>query len=371
MRLEVYVDGRWVTDNSRESTGNDSYILPLTRVATPGTHQVRAAIGDVVSEPTTIERYKPITIGHVSQKLIGLGTNVWGNIGDTQSAKVWTEAYFDGKWQVSRVSTAQSNGNLLIPLTYGINSSGVHRYRVGVQYADGSVVRTQSFELRRLARPTIATAGTKEIGKGTNAWGKIDGGAGVKVWTEVLVDGKWKVSRIGQADSYGNYVLPLTYAQDVAGTQKYRVGAQYADGTVARSTEATLTRTNPAYDLDKRCLTGRALCASKTTRKLHWVVDGKVLAVMDARFGKPSSPTREGQFSVGWKSRYHVSSLYGSSMPWAMFFSGGQAVHYSADFAAYGYSRPGSHGCINIRDAKTLDWVYSQVRVGDKVVVHW
>ena len=51
------------------------------------------------------------------------------------------------------------------------------------------------------------------------------------------------------------------------------------------------------------------------------------------------TPTREGLFHVGWKSRDHVSKLYDSAMPFAMFFSGGQAVHYSSDFAARGYCR--------------------------------
>ena len=54
-------------------------------------------------------------------------------------------------------------------------------------------------------------------------------------------------------------------------------------------------------------------------------------------------------FHVGWKSRDHVSKLYDSAMPFAMFFSGGQAVHYSSDFAARGYSGA-SHGCVNVRD---------------------
>ena len=44
-----------------------------------------------------------------------------------------------------------------------------------------------------------------------------------------------------------------------------------------------------------------------------------------------------------------MSTLYDSSMPFAMFFDGGQAVHYSADFAADGYYGA-SHGCVNIRD---------------------
>jgi peptidoglycan hydrolase-like protein with peptidoglycan-binding domain len=124
--------------------------------------------------------------------------------------------------------------------------------------------------------------------------------------------------------------------------------------------------------LDPRCLTGRAMCIDKTSRTLRWVVDGHVLQTLDARFGSTlnDTPTREGLFHVYLKDADHVSHLYGSSMPYAMFFSGGQAVHYSSDFATVGYNGA-SHGCVNIRDYDGIRWLFSQVRVGDKVVVYW
>ncbi len=56
-------------------------------------------------------------------------------------------------------------------------------------------------------------------------------------------------------------------------------------------------------------------------------------------------------------------------MPYAMFFSRGQAVHYSADFAARGYDGA-SHGCVNVRDRDAVAALFDQVRVGDKVVVY-
>lgn len=124
--------------------------------------------------------------------------------------------------------------------------------------------------------------------------------------------------------------------------------------------------------LDPRCQTGRTLCIDKSSSTLRWVVDGDVVRTMDARFGSTvnGTPTREGQFSVTFKSRDHVSSLYDSEMPFAMFFSGGQAVHYSSDFATYGYNGA-SHGCVNIRDYDGIASLYDQVQVGDKVVVYW
>ena len=121
--------------------------------------------------------------------------------------------------------------------------------------------------------------------------------------------------------------------------------------------------------LDPRCTTGRAMCVDKSSRSLRWVVDGVVLKTVEVRFGSDELPTREGAFAVFRKSRDHVSSLYDTPMPFAMFFSGGQAVHYSPDFAANGYDGA-SHGCVNVRDRAAVAWLFDQVRLGDKVIVY-
>ncbi|RST00154.1 murein L,D-transpeptidase [Streptomyces sp. WAC05374] len=128
--------------------------------------------------------------------------------------------------------------------------------------------------------------------------------------------------------------------------------------------------TNELDKPDARCMTGRVLCISKESRTLAWMIDGKVVSAMDVRFGSENTPTREGTFKVDRKERTWKSTLYHTSMPYSMFFSGGQAVHYSADFAARGYNG-GSHGCVNVRDMDRLETVFEQVKVGDKVVVHW
>ena len=122
--------------------------------------------------------------------------------------------------------------------------------------------------------------------------------------------------------------------------------------------------------LDPRCKTGRALCVDKSTNSLRWVVDGEVVSTFDVRFGSDELPTDEGAFTVYTKSRDHVSSLYDTSMPFAMFFSGGQAVHYSPDFAATGYSGA-SHGCVNVRDYDGIAALFDEVQIGDKVIVYW
>ncbi|GAA2241931.1 lipoprotein [Streptomyces ruber] len=126
----------------------------------------------------------------------------------------------------------------------------------------------------------------------------------------------------------------------------------------------------PAAAPDARCMTGRVMCISKTSRTLRWMVDGRTVMTVAVRFGSELTPTREGVFEVSFKSRHHVSTLYDTPMPYAMFFSGGQAVHYSSDFAARGYYGA-SHGCVNVRDEERIAELFAQVRAGDKVVVYW
>jgi L,D-transpeptidase catalytic domain len=132
---------------------------------------------------------------------------------------------------------------------------------------------------------------------------------------------------------------------------------------------ADATRRPFAAPLDARCETGRVICVDKTARTLRWVVDGRVLMTFDARFGGPKTPTREGRFRVYDMLRFHESSLYGTQMPFAMFFSGGQAVHYSKEFKVDGYDGA-SHGCVNLRDRRGVAELFDRVREGDKVVVY-
>jgi hypothetical protein len=132
-------------------------------------------------------------------------------------------------------------------------------------------------------------------------------------------------------------VAPKIAPQVAVAPQKATVATK---ATAATKSSAVVGK----YRLDKRCLTkGRVLCINKKTRKLVYVVNGKAIQVADARFGARKTPTRNGVFKVYRKSKNHVSSLYHSAMPYAMFFSGGQAVHYSSDFKARGYNGA-SHG---------------------------
>lgn len=371
-------DGRWSRSQTRQTKSGGQYAIPLTyNTTTPGTQRwrvsARSSNGTIVhSDAFTFTRRTGVSAKTATVAAVGARSNVWGAVPGGAGARVWTQALVGGRWSTSQVGTANKSGAYALPLTYGARTRGTQQFRVQARTTDGRMTTSQTVRLRRVNRPTMATAGSAPAGRKANAWGTVDGAAGAQVWTEVqLAKGSWSRSQVGRVSSAGRYTLPLTYGAANPGTYRFRVGVRYPGGVVVYSNAATFRRTDARYNLDSRCFTGaRVMCASKSARKLYYVRNGKVAYVLDARFGAASYPTREGVHHVFWKSRHHVSSIYGTAMPWAMFFNGGQAVHYSDNFRRVGWDHPGSGGCINIRDAKTLDRIYREVRNGDKVVVH-
>ena len=167
-------------------------------------------------------------------------------------------------------------------------------------------------------------------------------------WTDGLVQGLWGA----RGYENGSYGYPVEDPYIISGKTSQRFEGGYLTSAV-----------------DSRCLTGRTLCASKNDRKLRWMINGQIVQTLDARFGCSSAPSDNGQFKVYWKSYNHTSTIYNTWMPRAMFYNGGEAIHYSGDFAARGYAGC-SHGCVNIRDWDGINWLYNQVREGDKVVVY-
>ncbi|QGF25222.1 L,D-transpeptidase family protein [Raineyella fluvialis] len=158
---------------------------------------------------------------------------------------------------------------------------------------------------------------------------------------------------------------------DKARADKARADKARADQAKADLARASASAIQAAPDTDPRCGYGTVMCVSKSARKLWFMKDGQIIRTVDVRFGLESDPerrTREGNFLVFRKEAEWTSNLYGSDMPYAMFFSGGEAVHFSSDFAARGYAG-NSHGCVNVRDKAALAAIFDQVEVGTTRVV--
>lgn len=135
---------------------------------------------------------------------------------------------------------------------------------------------------------------------------------------------------------------------------------------------------NHVGDLPQACLKEKkAICIDKTSKLLRYVHKGKVVLTLDVRFGVPGLDTPTGSYRVYYKDRYATSGINGPDtprvpMPYALFFNGDIAVHYSPTFAASGYyPGGGSHGCVNVADLKGVSWLFDQAPVGTLVHVYW
>ncbi|MFF3936073.1 L,D-transpeptidase family protein [Streptomyces phaeofaciens] len=100
-------------------------------------------------------------------------------------------------------------------------------------------------------------------------------------------------------------------------------------------------------------------------RQLTWVQKGTkvVFGPVSVRTGRAAYPTRKGWHTVYWKHKNHTSTLYDTPMPYAQFFSGGQAFHAVYDTL---HTTIGSMGCVNLTvgDARKL---WDVLKKGDRV----
>jgi hypothetical protein len=179
---------------------------------------------------------------------------------------------------------------------------------------------------------------------------------------------EWMGYPIAESDTDKEVLWDSTIAAVKKFQSKFGISAS---GEIGQTTWDRLKQlSGDVGELPSACLGERTLCVDKTQKLLRLVDHGKVELTLDARFGLPGTVTREGSFRVNRKSRDHWSTLYRTWMPFAMFFSGGQAVHYSPFFARDGYYG-GSHGCIGLRDFKMAAWLYDHISMGTKVYVYW
>ncbi len=297
--------------------------------------------------------------------------SITGRFPTDSAIRVWGQIWIPSqrRWSNTPVTTTNSNGSYTITSNYHSYASERQTWRVAARHTDGQIQYTQTTVVTRAAASVSAPANIP-TGSPIRLTGKFPTSSPLRVWGQVWQPSqrRWSNTPVTTTNSNGSYTITSNYHSNVSERQTWRVAAEYPDGQISYTSNVTTRRISTR--LDARCLNGRVLCVSKSDRRLYWVIDGKIITSMDARFGRRGMETREGTFRVYWKSRHHVSSIYHTSMPLAMFFSRGQAIHYSPDFARHGYNSPGSHGCINIRDRTKLTWLFNRVRTGDKVVVY-
>jgi len=99
---------------------------------------------------------------------------------------------------------------------------------------------------------------------------------------------------------------------------------------------------------------------SKSTQTMHVYVHGTYYASWPVSTGRGSYATPSGTFRPQRLERYWYSRKYNNApMHYAVFYSGGYAIHSTAETGRLG--RPASHGCIRLAPSHARQF-YSLVR---------
>jgi lipoprotein-anchoring transpeptidase ErfK/SrfK len=107
---------------------------------------------------------------------------------------------------------------------------------------------------------------------------------------------------------------------------------------------------------------GVRACVDLSANQAWLIRDGVVeFGPVQVSHGRKGFRTPPGTFRVSFHSRNHVSSIYGSRMPYAVFFNGGIAFH-QGDLGSR------SHGCIRLSRSSARTFFESLAR-GDVVQV--
>ncbi|MGI0496680.1 L,D-transpeptidase [Limnospira platensis CENA597] len=104
-------------------------------------------------------------------------------------------------------------------------------------------------------------------------------------------------------------------------------------------------------------------------RLIAWEGNKAVYAVIVST-GKPSTPTRVGNFRV--QTKYRSTRMTGPGydvpdVPYTMYYDGGMAIHGAYWHNMFG--TPVSHGCTNVA-VDHARWLFEWASVGTPVVVH-
>jgi len=140
-----------------------------------------------------------------------------------------------------------------------------------------------------------------------------------------------------------------------------------AQGYAGKVTSKLVTRLRHSVDRADRCAPQAKVVCVDLKSQTVWIAKRGVTkwGPYAIRSGRDGYETRKGSFHVQSKDIDHVSSIFGSPMPYAMFFSGGQAFHVSD---RYLYDPLGSHGCVHILPKVAQD-MWDRVNVGTAVQV--
>ncbi len=107
-----------------------------------------------------------------------------------------------------------------------------------------------------------------------------------------------------------------------------------------------------ADHLDAPCGSSADACIDLSENRSWLMDDGDVTyGPVPITHGRPGYETPPGVFTVSFKNKDHVSSIYDTPMPYSVFFNGGIAFHE-------GSLQQQSHGCIHLSHDAARTYFY-------------
>lgn len=128
-------------------------------------------------------------------------------------------------------------------------------------------------------------------------------------------------------------------------------------------TPPTSTTTTPPQPAPPPCAPNVHACVSLSTRQAWLTSDGRaVYGPVPIAHGGTANPTPTGTYPVAWKDEENTSSVYGTPMPYSVFFAPGGIAFHQGDIDS------DSHGCVRLRMADARKF-FASLRPGEIVQV--
>jgi hypothetical protein len=118
---------------------------------------------------------------------------------------------------------------------------------------------------------------------------------------------------------------------------------------------------DPLRPRPKSTANGFHIEIDQTRQVLYTVRDGSVTNIMHVSTGKPSTPTRDGSFSVTRK----LAGYSGHELYYPSYFDGYRAIHGWTEVPTYA----ASHGCVRV-PYWNAQWIYGLAAIGTRVIVY-
>jgi hypothetical protein len=135
-------------------------------------------------------------------------------------------------------------------------------------------------------------------------------------------------------------------------------------GTVTRAPlAANPTTTTPPPPAPPPCAPNVRACVRLSTNQAWLTGRGRAAyGPIPIAHGGQANPTPTGTYPVAWKDKENTSSVYGTPMPYSVFFAPGGIAFHQGDIDT------DSHGCVRLRMADARRF-FAQLRPGEIVQV--